>query len=304
VTDAVITVPAYFDDAPRRATIDAGAIAGLNARRILNEPTAAALAYGMRGDRDGLALVYDLGGGTFDVTVLRIIGGQFQVKATFGGRNLGGFDFDNALMQLLSDRFVKAGGRLLLDGDEAEATLREKAETAKHTLTSATQARVMLAADGFASAVTITRAEFEDVTSALLSRTRDLAQMVVDESGYEWDELDRLLLAGGSTRMPMVRTILEHLGRRARSAPVAGTHRRAREDGSGPAASGDWPGMQGTLQRGCQPRDFTTTSATETSPNRRCPATTWCRMSAPLEPSPGGGSSAALTGCNGTCPLS
>jgi molecular chaperone DnaK (HSP70) len=110
VTDAVITVPAYFDDAARRATIDAGVIAGLNVRRLLNELTAAALAYGMRGDHAGLVMVCDLGGGTFDVTVLRINAGRFDIRSTSGDRRLGGLDFDNALMQLLNDRFVEAGG--------------------------------------------------------------------------------------------------------------------------------------------------------------------------------------------------
>jgi molecular chaperone DnaK len=211
VTDAVITVPAYFDDAARRATIDAGTIAGFNVRRVLNEPTAAALAYGLRGDRDGTVLVYDLGGGTFDVTVLRIADGSFTVLATFGDRNLGGFDFDNELMRLLDTRFVAAGGRSLLEDDTAEASLREQAEVAKHTLTTVEQVRVTLSAAGFSAPVTVTRVEFEAATSSLLSRTRDVAELVVEEAGLAWSGIDRVLLAGGSTRMPMVRAMLEEV---------------------------------------------------------------------------------------------
>jgi molecular chaperone DnaK len=208
VTDAVITVPAYFDDAPRRATIDAGRIAGLNVARVLNEPTAAALAYGVETAVDGTVLVYDLGGGTFDVTVMRVEGGDFDVLATHGDRNLGGFDFDNLLMRLLDERFQAAGGPTLLDGAEAEADLREKAEIAKRSLTTVEQTRVVLSAGGVSKVLPITRAEFEDVTSSLLSRTRDIAEIVVGDAGLDWGRIDHLLLAGGSTRMPMVRAMI------------------------------------------------------------------------------------------------
>jgi molecular chaperone DnaK len=211
VTDAVITVPAYFDDAPRRATMDAGRIAGLTVRRVLNEPTAAALAYGVGADSEGTICVYDLGGGTFDVTVMRVAGGEFEVLATHGDRNLGGFDFDNLLMRLLNERFQAEGGPDLLDDDTAEADLRDKAEIAKRSLTSVEQTRVVLSKDSVTKVVPITRAEFEDATSALLSRTRDIAQMVVEDAGLTWPGIDQVLLAGGSTRMPMVRTMIEQL---------------------------------------------------------------------------------------------
>jgi molecular chaperone DnaK len=214
VTDAVITVPAYFDDAPRRATIDAGRIAGLNVRRVLNEPTAAALAYGVDTAVDGTVLVYDLGGGTFDVTVMRVGGGEFEVLATHGDRNLGGFDFDNLLMQLLNERFRAEGGGDLLDDDVAEADLRDKAEIAKRSLTSVEQTRVVLASGGVSKVLTVTRSEFEDVTSSLLSRTRDIASMVVEDAGLQWAGVDRILLAGGSTRMPMVRSMISSLAGR------------------------------------------------------------------------------------------
>jgi molecular chaperone DnaK len=209
VTDAVVTVPAYFDDAPRRATMDAGRIAGLRVRRVLNEPTAAALAYGLEATAAGNVLVYDLGGGTFDVTVLAIAGGEFDVRATHGDRNLGGFDFDNQLMRLLDERFVAAGGPPLLDDPESETDLRDKAEIAKRSLTTVDQARVVLAGGGATRSVVVTRADFEAATSSLLSRTRDVAELVVDDAGLDWDGIDHILLAGGSTRMPMVARMLE-----------------------------------------------------------------------------------------------
>jgi molecular chaperone DnaK len=211
VTDAVITVPAYFDDAPRRATMDAGRIAGLNVRRVLNEPTAAALAYGVDSQSEGTFLVYDLGGGTFDVTVMRVRQGEFEVLATHGDRNLGGFDFDNLLMRLLNDRYQEQGGSDLLADDTAEADLREKAEIAKRSLTSVEQTRVVVSKDGVSKVVPVTRAEFDEVSSSLLSRTRDIAQMVVEDAGITWAQVDRILLAGGSTRMPMVRTMITEL---------------------------------------------------------------------------------------------
>ena len=212
VTDAVITVPAYFDDAPRRATMDAGRIAGLTVRRVLNEPTAAALAYGVETRVDGTVLVYDLGGGTFDVTVMAVEGGAFDVLATHGDRNLGGFDFDNLLMRLLDDRFQAAGGPSLLDDPEAEADLREKAEIAKRSLTSVEQTRVVLAAGGVSKVVPLTRADFEDATSSLLSRTRDVAELVIGDAGLDWAKINHVLLAGGSTRMPMVVRMLQQAG--------------------------------------------------------------------------------------------
>ncbi|HZC26938.1 MAG TPA: Hsp70 family protein, partial [Actinopolymorphaceae bacterium] len=215
VTDAVITVPAYFDDAPRRATMDAGRIAGLSVRRVLNEPTAAALAYGLETEVSGTVLVYDLGGGTFDVTVLTLSDGEFDVRATHGDRNLGGFDFDNALMRLLDERFRAAGGPSLLDDPAFESDLRDKTEIAKRSLTTVEQTRVVLSAGGFSTMIPLSRAEFDDVTSSLLSRTRDVAEMVVADAGLDWAKVDQVLLAGGSTRMPMVARMLEQASGRA-----------------------------------------------------------------------------------------
>jgi molecular chaperone DnaK len=209
VNDAVITVPAYFDDGARRATKDAGAIAGLTVHRVLNEPTSAALAYGLDENSAGTVLVYDLGGGTFDVTVMRIGDRAFETLATSGDRNLGGFNWDNELMHLLNDKFRQAGGPDLLADDQTEADLREKAETAKRALTTIERTRVVVSADGVTKTLELTRAEFEDVTSGLLSRTRDITQMVLEDAGLDFSRIDRLLLAGGSTRMPMVRSMVE-----------------------------------------------------------------------------------------------
>jgi molecular chaperone DnaK len=209
VDQAVITVPAYFDDGARRATKDAGTIAGLTVHRVLNEPTAAALAYGLNTADAGTVLVYDLGGGTFDVTVMRIENREFTTIATNGDRNLGGFDWDNALMQLLNSRFQEQGGTDLLDDDHTEADLREKAENAKRALTTIPKTKVVLSAAGVTKTVEVTREEFEETTSSLLSRTRDLTAIMLEDAGLSWSDVDRVLLAGGSTRMPMVRVMME-----------------------------------------------------------------------------------------------
>ena len=211
VTDAVITVPAYFDDSRRRATIDAGTIAGLNVRRVLNEPTAAALAYGLDAEGGGTVLVYDLGGGTFDVTLMRIGDGAFDVIATDGDSKLGGFDWDNELMIWLNKQFMEAGGSNLSDDPSAEADLREKSEMAKRSLTSVAKTNVVLSHGGVSKVIQVTRDQFNDLTSHLLSRSRDLTESVVEEAGLAWSQVDRLLLVGGSTRMPMVKEMVEQL---------------------------------------------------------------------------------------------
>ncbi|MEV6409926.1 Hsp70 family protein [Kribbella sp. NPDC051718] len=220
VTDAVITVPAYFDDGARRATQDAGAIAGLTVHRVLNEPTAAALAYGANRPTVGTVLVYDLGGGTFDVTIMRIADGEFETLATSGDRNLGGFDWDNALMRLINERFQAAGGPDLLDDDRTEADLRDRAEWAKHALTMMPAARVVISAGGSTETIEITRAEFEDVTAHLVSRTRDLAEILIEDAGLVWSDIDRVLLAGGSTRMPAVRAMVAKMSHRVAESAV------------------------------------------------------------------------------------
>lgn len=211
VRDAVITVPAYFDDARRTATKHAGKIAGLNVLRVLNEPTAAALSFGLDTSAKGTVLVYDLGGGTFDVTLMRIHDGEFDVLGTDGDRNLGGFDFDNRLIEHLAEQVKAQGGPDLLADAAQVASLREKAEMAKRSLTTVAATTVHISADGKPFRVKVERSEFEKLTADLIRRTEDLAELVLEDAGLKWESVDHVLLVGGSTRMPMVRTLVERL---------------------------------------------------------------------------------------------
>lgn len=211
VTDAVITVPAYFDDARRTATAHAGQIAGLNVLRVLNEPTAAALSYGVEADANGTVLVYDLGGGTFDVTILKISGTEFEVLATDGDRNLGGFDFDNALMEYLNKRLMEQGAPDALEDPSHTAALREKAEFAKKALSTVPKTNVQFSADGQHYRVPLTREEFEECTVSLLNRTQEVLDDVLSAAKLTWGDIDKVLLVGGSTRMPAVRALVERI---------------------------------------------------------------------------------------------
>lgn len=209
--DAVVTVPAYFDDARRRATMDAGSIAGFNVLRVLNEPTAAALAYGLDEADAGTCLVYDLGGGTFDVTILRIAGGVFDIVSTTGDRNLGGFDFDNALMRWVNGEVGGQDGPDLFDDGQLEADLREKCEMAKRILSTTEQARVFVSAAGQNFQIAVAREQFESLTTDLLRRTHDLMDEALDDAGMSYADVDRVLLVGGSTRMPMVGALIRRV---------------------------------------------------------------------------------------------
>jgi len=214
VTDAVITVPAFFDDARRRATIDAGRIAGLNVLRVLNEPTAAALAFGLDLGGNGTVLVFDLGGGTFDATIMNIGNGVFDVLGTDGLHELGGFEWDNRLMLWLNEQYQSEGGPNLEETFESEADLRERAELAKRTLSSALQAKVVLSHGGITKTITVTRDTFDDLTSDLLNQARDLTISLVEELGLSFGQIDNVLLVGGSTRMPQVAKMLEDISRK------------------------------------------------------------------------------------------
>jgi len=210
ILDAVITVPAYFDDAQRKATQDAGCIAGLNVLRIINEPTAAALAYGIEKiERDETVLVYDLGGGTFDVTIMRVGRGEIEVISTGGDKNLGGFDWDNALMVYLNEEFQKQGGSSLFNDPTTEQDLRDKAEIAKKTLSSMEKTKVFLSAGGKNVPITVTRSEFESLTEPLLKRTRSIMEFVLEDANLEWQKIDKILLVGGLTRMKAVPALVE-----------------------------------------------------------------------------------------------
>jgi len=209
VMDAVITVPAYFDDAQRKATQDAGRIAGLNVLRIINEPTAAALAYGLdKTKTNQTILVYDLGGGTFDVTIMKIGGGRIDVLATGGDKNLGGYDWDNQLMVFLNEEFQKAGGADLLEDPEREQALRDKAVAAKKSLSTRDKTSVFLSGGGKTATVELTLEKFQELTRPLIERTGRIMQFVLEDASLNWGQLDKLLLVGGSTRMRAVPSLV------------------------------------------------------------------------------------------------
>ncbi len=209
VREAVVTVPAWFDDAQRQATKDAAALAGLDCLRILNEPTAAALAYGIDGTRDGTALVYDLGGGTFDVSILRIEDGVFRVLSTAGDTRLGGDDFDELLAQRILRTLPAAATPL--DPYVLQA-VRAAAEGLKIRLSDADRAELELdlGARG-TTTLAVTRAEFEAAIAPLVQRTLDCVQRAVRDAGLSLDRVDDVVLVGGSTRVPLVRARLHAL---------------------------------------------------------------------------------------------
>jgi len=216
VTDAVITVPAYFNDAQRQATKDAGKIAGLNVQRIINEPTAASLAYGLDKKEEETIVVYDLGGGTFDVSILHIAGGVFEVKATNGDTFLGGEDFDNAIVNHLVDEFKKSEAIDLRQDNLALQRLREAAERAKIELSSAQVSDINLpyitAGPGGIPKhmqLRLTRAKFEALVQALVERTVAPCEKCMKDAKISKKEVDEVVLVGGMTRMPLVQKIVE-----------------------------------------------------------------------------------------------
>jgi molecular chaperone DnaK len=219
VTQAVITVPAYFNDAQRQATKDAGQIAGLEVLRIINEPTAAALAYGMDKDDGKTIAVFDLGGGTFDISILEIGDGVFEVKSTNGDTFLGGEDFDNAIVEHLADAFKKKEGMDLKTDKLALQRLKEAAEKAKIELSSAATTEINLPfitarMEGGATTPlhlveTITRADLEKMVDALIQRTLEPCKKALADAGIAKDQVDEVILVGGMTRMPRVREVVE-----------------------------------------------------------------------------------------------
>jgi len=219
VTDAVITVPAYFEDAQRQATKEAGQIAGLNVLRIVNEPTAAALAYGLeKGDKDQTILVFDLGGGTFDVSLLEIGDGVVEVKATAGDNKLGGDDWDQRVVDWLVDKFKASHGIDLTKDKMALQRLREAAEKAKIELSSSQSATINLpyiTVDAEKNPLfldeTLSRSEFQNITKDLLDRTKQPFNQVVKDAGISTSEIDQVVLVGGSTRMPAVADLVTEL---------------------------------------------------------------------------------------------
>ena len=211
ITDVVITVPAYFDDARRAATKQAGELNGVNVLRILNEPTAAAISFGIGKGKDGLSLVYDLGGGTFDVTLLKVDGTEIEVIGTDGDPRLGGKDFDDAIMLAARKAFEDKGWSDIAGDDYANAELREKCEIAKMTLSKSDKATIRMSHEGTTYDFTITRDEFEAITKDLLNQTADLVGDALNEAGVSWADIDHALLIGGSTKMPMVKKLIKEL---------------------------------------------------------------------------------------------
>jgi len=215
VAEAIVTVPAYFNDAQRSATIAAGQIAGLEVRRIINEPTAAALAYGFEEKEGKRVAVYDLGGGTFDISILEIANGVFSVKSTSGDTHLGGEDLDNALVEELARRFQESSG-ISLSGDRvALQRLKEQAEKAKHELSSSLETEINLpfiASDESGPKhleTKLKRSELEILVSEIIDRTLGPCKQALDDAGINKEDIDEILLVGGQTRMPMVQSKVE-----------------------------------------------------------------------------------------------
>lgn len=210
VTEAVITVPAYFDDSQRQATKDAGRIAGLEVKRIVNEPTAAALAYGLEGDKDEKIAVFDLGGGTFDVSILELGDGVFEVRSTHGDTHLGGEDFDNRIVNHFLEVFKKEEGVDLKNDKAAMQRLKDEAEKAKKELSSTTEAEINLpfiTADESGPKhfeYTLTRSKIEELVSDLINRLADPVNKALSDAGLKPAEIDSVVLVGGMTRMPAV----------------------------------------------------------------------------------------------------
>ena len=210
VSDAVITVPAYFNDSQRQATKDAGKIAGLNVRRIINEPTAASLAYGLDKKKDEKIAVFDLGGGTFDISILELGDGVFEVKSSNGDGHLGGDDFDQKVIDWIADEFNKSDGIDLRKDAMALQRLKEAAETAKKELSSSKQTDINLpfvTADASGPKhlnLTLSRAKFEDLVNDLVERTIQPCMQAIKDAGVSKSEIDEVILVGGSTRIPKI----------------------------------------------------------------------------------------------------
>ena len=217
VTEAVITVPAYFNDAERQATKEAGKIAGLNVLRIINEPTAASLAYGLENSEDQKILVYDLGGGTFDVSVLEISEGVFEVKSTAGDSKLGGDDWDQKVMDWLVEKFKSSTGIDISTDNMAMQRIKEGAEKAKIELSSTNETEVNLpfitANDAGPQHLLekLSRSEFEKITSDLVERTKSPVNKAIEDADLSYSDIDHIILVGGSTRIPSIQALVKNM---------------------------------------------------------------------------------------------
>src|SRR6185295_546695 len=214
-TEAVITVPAYFDDTQRQATKDAGRIAGLEVKRIINEPSAAALAYGLDKKHDEKIAVFDLGGGTFDISILELGEGVFEVKSTNGDTHLGGDDFDQKVIDWLADEFKKDEGIDLKKDPMALQRLKEAAEKAKIELSSSTETEInlpyIMPVDGIPKHLVkqLTRAKFEQLCDDLIQRTLEPCKKALADSGLNSSQINEVILVGGSTRIPAIQQLVE-----------------------------------------------------------------------------------------------
>jgi molecular chaperone DnaK len=225
VQHAVITVPAYFDDTRRKATQDAGRIAGLNVLDIINEPTAAALAFAFDmqrrrngqsvpkifGDKPSTVLVYDLGGGTFDVSIVRISPERFETIATDGDVRLGGRDWDERLVDFMAEAFQQAHGCDPRDDSQSLACLYQEAEHVKHALSARSATRVLMTHNAQRMSLELDRPQFDRLTADLLMRTETTTELVVENAGLSWNDIDRVLLVGGMTRVPHVREMIKRI---------------------------------------------------------------------------------------------
>jgi molecular chaperone DnaK len=212
VTDAVITVPAYFNDAERTATITAGQLAGLNVLQIINEPTAAALAYGLdKLDQEQTVFVFDLGGGTFDVTIMRIHDHKLEMIATNGDHRLGGKDWDDVIVNLVAEEFDRVHGKTPLLDLQSYQDLHNRALAAKIQLSSRPRGVIVYHSEGKSVKLELTRKEFEKKTRHLLEKCKTICEMVMQEAKMKWDKIDKVLLVGGMTRMPMIRDMIAGL---------------------------------------------------------------------------------------------
>ncbi len=209
ITDAVITVPAYFNDAERTATVTAGRLAGLNVLRIINEPTAAALAYGLdKRNEDQTVFVFDLGGGTFDVTIMQIDKGNISVKATNGDHRLGGKDWDDIIVNFIAEEFDRVHNENPLMDLQSYQELQNRAIAAKIQLSSRPRTTIVHSHNGKSIKQELTREEFEDQSSHLVEKCKTICEIVMSEARMNWNQVDAVLLVGGMTRMPMIRELI------------------------------------------------------------------------------------------------
>ena len=215
VTDAVITVPAYFNDAERTATLHAGQLAGLNVLQIINEPTSAALAYGMdKLDQNHTVFGFDLGGGTFDVTIMRIEGHHIRMVASNGDHRLGGKDWDDVIVNWVADEFDKQHGENPLLDLQSYQDLYNRALTAKIQLSTRSRTTLVHSYNGKSVKLDLTRDEFEERTRHLIEKCKAICEILMQEAGMQWEQIDRVLLTGGMTRMPSVRSMVADISSR------------------------------------------------------------------------------------------